>query len=200
MKYISQTFQIPLSEIANELGIKRQSVNEWVGKKRKPIPEKHIPKIATMFNLDESWFRKNELLGSERLELQRIYVDRNASFEEYVDFIEDEDGNVHEITKSFSPDEAVSQHLWHHQQAEKLIEDVKFLINIEAEGHEDFYQNIIRDVLTMAKTKDSAKVKMLKDVLEYLIYSDDEFGGFRLFKDKELTSKLDDLKSYYNKK
>ncbi|WP_404443518.1 helix-turn-helix domain-containing protein [Sutcliffiella horikoshii] len=199
LKYISQTFQIPLSEVANELGIKRQSVNEWVGKKRKPIPEKHIGKIASLFNLDEKWFRKQTLLGSERLELQRIFVDRNATFEEYTDFVEDKDGNVYEIQKFYSPEQDLSRYLQDEQQANLLIEEVTTLINNEVGSDEGYYQELLSEVIKLTKTKEKYKLKMLKSLIEYLNYNDFEFG-FSTLNDDVLIEKLDNLKSYYTTK
>jgi transcriptional regulator with XRE-family HTH domain len=199
LKYIAQTFQIPLSDIANELGIKRQSINEWVGKRRRDVPEKHISKIAALFNLDEKWFRKKDLTGSERLELQRIYIDRNATFIEYEDVIIDDEGNSHEVTKYYSQEQELSSHLFHLEQAERLIEMIKQLIDIETDAHDDFYQELFRKVITVTKSINRNKVKMLHDVLNYLAYRDHE-AGFMVLEDDNKTVKLDELMGLYEKK
>ncbi|MEH7526130.1 hypothetical protein V7149_23115 [Bacillus sp. JJ1503] len=199
LKYVSQTFQVPLSDIAKELGVSRQTVNEWVGKRRKSIPEKHISKISAMFKLDERWFRKNDLLGSERLELQRIYIDRNATFIEFPDQIVDDEGNVHEITRSYSPEEEFSRHLSYRQRAEEVIEEVRKLIEIEVDAHDDFFQTIINEVISVTKSEDIRKAHMLQDVLKFLLYHDHEFGFFMIDSDKSKTVKLNELLELYKK-
>jgi len=195
LKYISQTFQIPLAEVATQLGVKRQTVNEWVGKRRKQIPEKHIVKLSEIFQLDEKWFRKQILSGSERLELQRIYIDRNATFIEYEDYFTDDEGNVHEITKYYSPEREESEHLFHLQQAEKITEEVKMLIDIEVDAHDDFYQKLIRDVILVTKSKEFRKIMLLQDVISFLLYHDYEFGFMDA--DQSKTDKLNELLSLY---
>ncbi|USK69198.1 helix-turn-helix transcriptional regulator [Peribacillus asahii] len=196
LKYISQTFNVPLSQVAEKLGVSKQTINEWVGKRRKSIPEKHIPKLATIFDIDEKWFRKQNLLGSEKLELQRIYIDRNATFVEYEDYFTDDEGIVHEITKCYSPEQELSNHLFYMQSAEELIEEISKLIYIETDAHDKLYQDFFKDVISVTKSQDRKKIKMLRDVLEYLLYNDNEFG-FMVQENSHKTEKLTELFNLY---
>ncbi|PEJ32280.1 hypothetical protein CN689_14215 [Peribacillus butanolivorans] len=199
LKQISQIFQISLADIANELDVKRQTVNEWVGKRRRPIPKKHIPKIAAIFNLDERWFEKSLLKGSEVLELQRIYIDRNATFEEYEDFFVDDDGVEQVITKYYSPEQDVSRQLHEEEKVKSVIEDVQQLLERELGDYNNYYQDIMRGVLSIVDSKERGKVRMLSDVIDFLLYRDHGFGGFDI-KDKNVEGKFDEIYEYYQKK
>jgi hypothetical protein len=196
--YILEVFHTNANQLSQELGISRFTIYDWI-KGRRPIPTKRVKELSEHFNIDERWFRKKELLGSERLELQRTYVDRNAEFIEYDEYFEDEEGNVHEVKKYFSPDHDVSNHLYHLENAEKVIEDIQRLIAMETDSHDDFYQDIFRKVISVTSSKNRKKVKMLRDVLLYLEHCDHEFG-FMTFEDDNLKSKFDELLRYYNKK
>jgi Helix-turn-helix len=196
--YILEVFHTNANQLSQEIGISRFTIYDWI-KGRRPIPPKRVKELSEHFNIDEKWFNKKELLGSERLELQRIYIDRNAEFIEYTDYIEDEEGNVHEIPSYFSPDHDVSNHLYHEQKAKEVIEKVGQLIEIELNAHDDFYQEIFRKVITVTKTTNRNKVKMLNDVLNYLAYRDHE-AGFMVLEDNDKTSKLDELMGLYEKK
>jgi transcriptional regulator with XRE-family HTH domain len=91
LKFIAQTFNKSLADVARELGVTRQTINEWVGKKRKPIPEKRIKQLAEIFDLDESYFRKAELSPSEKLKIQIIKLEREDVAHEVPVF--DDEGN-----------------------------------------------------------------------------------------------------------
>ncbi|MFC0235514.1 helix-turn-helix domain-containing protein [Fictibacillus phosphorivorans] len=199
LKYISQTFEMPLAQVATELGVKRQTVNEWVGKRRRTIPDKHVSKLASIFNLDEKWFRMQNLEASEKLELQRIHVDRNATFIEYEDVFVDEEGIAHDVTSYYSPEQELSNHLYHLQNAQKVIEEVTRIIGIETDAHESYNQDIFRKVMSVINSNNHKKVRMLRDMLDYLAYRDHEFG-FMTFEDDNLKTKYDDLINYYEKK
>lgn len=191
LKYIAQTFQVPLSDIAKELGVKKQTVNEWVGKRRKPIPEKHIPKLAKLFDLDESWFRKQELKGSEMIELQRIFLERNAEFYEVEWEHTDEDGNTYTITETRSDELDAANMLYFEEERQRLLEDISSIYD-EPDG-----ERILEELVLLFSTKKRTKIRMLKDVLEFLAYHDHKFGFCVL--DKEVEEKLNDLYQYYTK-
>lgn len=91
IKYISSTFGISLSEVARELGVTPQTINDWMNGRRN-IPQKRLEQLSAYFDLPEGYFQK-ELLNSERLEVQKkkleqeikpiiIHHEQTFSFEE----------------------------------------------------------------------------------------------------------------------
>ncbi|WP_299831405.1 helix-turn-helix domain-containing protein [uncultured Metabacillus sp.] len=57
LKYLAEINNVSMSQIAKELGITRQTVNEWVGKRNKPIPEKQIEKLHDKYGINKSILR-----------------------------------------------------------------------------------------------------------------------------------------------
>lgn len=191
LKFIAQTFNKSLADVARELGVTRQTINEWVGKKRKPIPEKRIKQLAEIFDLDESWFRKQELKGSEIIELQRIFLERNAEFYEVEWEHMDEDGNTYTIAEARSDELDAANILYFEEEKQRLLEDISSIYD-EPDG-----ERILEELVLLFSTKKRAKIRMLKDVLEFLAYYDHEFSFYVL--DKEVEEKLNDLYQYYTK-
>lgn len=119
LKFIAQTFNKSLADVARELGVTRQTINEWVGKKRKPIPEKRIKQLAEIFDLDESYFRKAELSPSEKLKIQIIKLEREDVAHEVPVF--DDEGN--EVgTTIWYENEGIIRHLSDEQERLERIE------------------------------------------------------------------------------
>ncbi|MED1599761.1 hypothetical protein [Alkalihalophilus marmarensis] len=195
LKFISKTFDIPLSKVAEQLGIRRQSVNEWVGKRQKSIPKKHLPKLSALFNLDESWFEKTELKPSEQIEIQRIKLARDVTYIEVpVNHVDDE-GNVHEGVQIISPEEQEDEELRFKQNVRAVVEGIEEqLSNYPYQGGEtlDFFQS----VLVVLNSKDSAHKRMMLDVVDYL--RDLETLGFDT-KPRNNSSDIENLLSKYKK-
>lgn len=195
LEYIIQEFKTNANQLSKNLEISRYTVYDWL-KERRNIPEKRLEQLSKMFNLPKEYFIKTELKPSEKTAIQKSYIDQNATFEEYPDYIIDENGNEHEITRYFSPEQQLSEHLSYVQRAEELIEKIRLLITIEVDAHDDLYQDLFKGVIRVARSKDSKKLKMLQDVLEYLMYADHEFG-FMLIEDSHKGEKLEELFKLY---
>lgn len=191
LKFISQTFNKSLADVARELGVTRQTINEWVGKKRKPIPEQRIKQLAEIFNLKEDWFRKQKLKGSEIIELQRIHLERNAKFYDIEYEVTDEDGNTYTIVESKSDELDAANMLYFKEEKQRLLENISSIYD-EPDG-----ERILEKLVLIFSTKKSTKIRMLKDVLEFLAYHDHEFGFWNL--NKEVEDQLNDLYQYYTK-
>lgn len=91
LEYICKLYKESYNSLAQKLGISRQSINGWI-KQTRPIPDKHLPKLAEIFGLSEEYFQK-ELNDIDKINIQRTKV-FNESYEiEYPDtFIDEETG------------------------------------------------------------------------------------------------------------
>ncbi len=76
LEYIAFLYNVSFTEIANRVGVSKQTVNSWV-KGRRPIADKHLPKLSEMFdNIPKEYFEK-ELSEIDKLKIQRIKQENN---------------------------------------------------------------------------------------------------------------------------
>ncbi|WP_404457754.1 helix-turn-helix domain-containing protein [Oceanobacillus kapialis] len=70
--YIARFYQVTMTDIAKEMEVTPQTVNDWVKGKRN-IPPKRLELLAKMFNLPSTYFSKGEqeLNEVERLEIEK---------------------------------------------------------------------------------------------------------------------------------
>ena len=74
LEYILALYNINHSKLAEELGIKRQNINQWTSGKSK-IPKKYIPILSEKFdNIPEEYFQK-EIADIDKIKIQRIKLD-----------------------------------------------------------------------------------------------------------------------------
>ncbi|WP_294153955.1 helix-turn-helix transcriptional regulator [uncultured Clostridium sp.] len=72
LEYIVNLYNYQFKDIAEQLGVSKQVVNGWI-KERYKISSKHLPKLATIFNVPEKYFQK-ELTELEKLEIQNLKI------------------------------------------------------------------------------------------------------------------------------
>ena len=75
LSLILREFNMTSKELADALGITRQSLNDWVRGKRN-IPNARLKEMVEIFNLSEGYFLKdeNEYTEVERLEVKKSYL------------------------------------------------------------------------------------------------------------------------------
>jgi transcriptional regulator with XRE-family HTH domain len=69
LEYILALYNYKHTDLAEQLGIKKQNINMWI-KGKQNIPKKHLPKLENIFGIDVSYFNK-ELSDIEKLEIQK---------------------------------------------------------------------------------------------------------------------------------
>ncbi|MBD1379161.1 helix-turn-helix domain-containing protein [Metabacillus arenae] len=57
LKYLAEVNDLSMNQIAKSLGITRQTVNEWVGKRNKPVPDKQVKKLSQLYNVKEGFIK-----------------------------------------------------------------------------------------------------------------------------------------------
>ena len=72
LEYITKEFRIGYRELARQLGISNQTVQDWV-KKRRNIPVKRLEQLSLIFNLPTDYFQK-ELSSIEKGEVTISYL------------------------------------------------------------------------------------------------------------------------------
>lgn len=193
LEYISKIFGLKFSDIARICGISRQSVNDWI-KGRANIPQKHIKILSEHFKLPKVYFQKS-LKKSEMLAIKKTFVDQNATFEEIEQTVVDENGNEYPSTFLFSPDEELSRHIYDLQLKEELIENIAELIR-RVDGDESIREKIFSGVIKLMTTKHREKILMLRDVVNYLMTYDREFG---FMSKNKIFEQLDEIYKSYEK-
>ncbi|AQR93390.1 helix-turn-helix domain-containing protein [Clostridium saccharoperbutylacetonicum] len=91
LEYICKLFDKKYIVLAEELGVSKQAIYNWINKK-KAIGKKHLPILSEMFGeLPEEFFQK-ELTELDKLEIQKIKFANEASMygdtfnEQYTDY------------------------------------------------------------------------------------------------------------------
>lgn len=178
------------SELARELELSRHTVHDWL-KERRNIPQKRLEQLSKLFNLSEEYFQK-ELLNSEKLKIQKAYLDQNATFLEYEKIIKDDEGNEHLVIIEYSPEEHESRNISGQIKIAELIEQVAYLLT---EGNNySIHKNIIGGAVDLIKHENNSEIKMLQEVIHYLTYKN---RGFDTTMNKDLVKKLDEIYSIY---
>lgn len=77
LKFIIDTFKISSVELGEILGVSKQTINDWV-KKRKTIPEARLNQLVEHFGLERSLFKQDELTEEEMHDIKNAYVAKVA--------------------------------------------------------------------------------------------------------------------------
>lgn len=88
-EFILNTFESNPNQLSEELGIRRQSVYEWI--KKKKVPNSRLKQLSEMFLVPEEYFNK-ELTQSEMLEIETKYKN-----EKIIQVLEEKRVSVKEI-------------------------------------------------------------------------------------------------------
>lgn len=192
LEYILSTFKINPSQLARDLEISRYTVNDWL-KGRRKIPKARIPQLVDYFQFPETYFQE-ELTNKQKLEVQRAYFDRNATIQEIEREVVDPDGNVYTISESYSEEQQISEMLYQKQLIEELIENVQALIKVENDPF-GYNQKMIESLVGLMNSKDSRKLAVLKNLMDYLLFRDYEFGF--MYMDEKLVKKMDEIMKLY---
>jgi plasmid maintenance system antidote protein VapI len=72
LEFISNLYYIKHTDLAKELGIKRQNINLWIKGKGK-IPQKYIVIFVEKFNIPEEYFQK-ELTNKDKINILELYI------------------------------------------------------------------------------------------------------------------------------
>lgn len=85
LTYIRSSFNKSMQNVADRLGISKQTVSKWENGQR-PIPEKRLNELADLFNLPLKYFDK-ELSDIEKYEIECIKLKKKLGY------YEDNEGN-----------------------------------------------------------------------------------------------------------
>lgn len=74
LEYICNLYNIQYKEIAEMLGISKQTINSWVTGRRK-IPKKYLPNLSNKFDIPEEYFQK-EINDVDKLVIQKLKLEK----------------------------------------------------------------------------------------------------------------------------
>lgn len=123
LEYIAKEFKKEYKDIAKEIEISPQTIQDWL-KERRKIPVKRLKQLAEYFSLPEEYFQK-ELTGIEKNNVKIEYL-KLISEEEYVF---DEDGKETNMYHSASPYQEEINIMRRTNELSKQIYGVKKKIN-----------------------------------------------------------------------
>lgn len=77
LEFICQNRDIKFTDLANELGIGKQNITNWIVGRSK-IPHKHLEKLSEILGIAGEWLQK-ELTENEKVELLFVLQDNNSN-------------------------------------------------------------------------------------------------------------------------
>ena len=184
LEYICKLYDIEYKEVAKKLGISKQSINDWI-KKRRPILKKHLVTLSELFdNIPEEYFQK-EIDEVDKLKIQRIKSENNIQqvLNTYIDNITGE-----ELGEEMVDDPNHLEHIEYLKYQieikdyEKRFEDyLKKVYNSKHFEEESIYEankslKLFNDFLELAEM--GVDLRVIKNVLE----------GIRNYKSNESAS------------
>ncbi|SDI30444.1 helix-turn-helix domain-containing protein [Alteribacillus bidgolensis] len=82
LEYCAKIFDYQYKEIAEELGVSKQTITDYIKGKTRYIPKKHLPKLSELFNgIDPTFFNKKELNEVEELDVQIAHIEKLSAKE-----------------------------------------------------------------------------------------------------------------------
>ncbi|QMT16246.1 helix-turn-helix transcriptional regulator [Planococcus maritimus] len=91
LEYIVKEFHMGYREVAKQLGVSPQTIQDWL-KERRKIPEKRLEQLSFIFKLPTEYFHK-ELNNTEKLAVTVSYL-KSISESIEVPVLEEEDGEI----------------------------------------------------------------------------------------------------------
>ncbi|QXE20023.1 YdaS family helix-turn-helix protein [Clostridium sp. 001] len=155
LEYILALYNINHSKLAEELGIKRQNINQWIRGKNK-IPKKYLPIVSKMFNIPEEIFQK-ELSDIDKLKIQKMKIENEMDETEYEDTIIDEKtGEEITITRTYlgSGEEFYLQNLSYEIQEKELYAKIKRTLDNCFNDDDDSMDGGLHDAWTLLEDFD----------------------------------------------
>lgn len=160
-EYICRLFGVQYKDIADELGISKQTINSWTSRRRK-IPKKHILSLSKRFNIPENYFQK-EIDRTDELMIESIKF-KNGVKEikrEYVETDRETGKKIYGFTTDID------------------IEDMIGLSKIDYENKKDKYiknvEKSLDECFKHTNEYDDNGVAGLEDANELLEFYDDFF-------------------------
>jgi DNA-binding transcriptional regulator YdaS (Cro superfamily) len=84
LSFILGLYDCSNSELARKLGVTRQTVNDWVGKRKKSIPEKRLQQLSRMFHgINKEYFEK------DLTEEEKVHIKLNKAKHESINLSDD---------------------------------------------------------------------------------------------------------------
>lgn len=74
LEYIVREFRKEYKEVANDLGVSKQTIQDWL-KERRKIPAKRLNQLSIMFKLPEEYFQQKELTSIEKNNVRIKYLE-----------------------------------------------------------------------------------------------------------------------------
>lgn len=90
LEYIAKEFRKEYKEVANDLGVSKQTIQDWL-KERRKIPVKRLNQLSINFGLPEEYFQK-ELTGIEKNNVRIKYLELIS--EEEIILLEENDKKI----------------------------------------------------------------------------------------------------------
>lgn len=174
LKYIAQTYKKSLTQIAKEMGISRQTINDWLSERRL-IPEARIEDLSRMFpSVPRIYFQK-ELTKSEMLHVHELYLRHTDYLGKMEVSFYDNESNEYITTEVTSENEfgirMLSDKRQRFEAYEKFSKVLKQMYEKDADTM-DTKENLIYNFILLYDTGDNKKLQLLETLLRHINHLD----------------------------
>lgn len=163
LSFILNVYGLEAKDLAQKLGVSKTGVSLWVNGKRN-IPQTRLEQISAMFKSIPIKYFQKELLKSEELEIQMIYLNQKDTTEIAEVPVLDENGNIiawH--VESYSANAGMIDILDNKQAIAVITEKVEELVADDEEA-----KRLIHDFLNILEKGKRNHIEFLTELLIYL--------------------------------
>lgn len=186
LEYIVKEFHIGYKEVAHQLGISPQTIQDWL-KNRRSIPKKRLEQLSTTFNLPMEFFQK-ELNSIEKREVTISYLKSISKNIEIPVSDEEEQFITYYHTSSYEDEiNFIEENLKKKKKQLQVKNELKNLFEKEILSTFDIDREINLPLYTDSSNTEAIykMIKLLNDeklvdyfkVIIHMLYGNSEFGG-----------------------
>jgi transcriptional regulator with XRE-family HTH domain len=178
LQFIAETFHMEYKSIAEQIGVSKQTFQDWL-KERRKIPQQRLEQLSAMFGIMDKELFQKELSDSERLEIQMLYFQKTDKHYEVEMPVIDHYGNEYTNTHSHSQNKDIIEFLQEKSEEARLVESVERIISTDGE-EKDVTKEMIKNLVFLIEHGSESDKDFIDLVLYYLAdYKNNEFGGVR---------------------
>ena len=159
LEFILEIFNSNPNQLADELGIRRQSVYDWI--KKKKIPDARLKQLSKLFDIPQEYFQL-ELTEEEMRDIHIMHIERK--YDAQIELLQKKRGSISQIFDLNDMNELI------------LNLYKKVILKSESEADMRFKMSLIQNVLNFILESESEReISILWDLVDIMLESNKKF-------------------------
>jgi len=159
LEFILEIFNSNPNQLADELGIRRQSVYDWI--KKKKIPDARLKQLSKLFDIPQEYFQL-ELTEEEMRDIHIMHLERK--YDAQIELLQKKRGSISQIFDLNDMNELI------------LNLYKKVILKSESEADMRFKMSLIQNVLNFILESESEReISILWDLVDIMLESNKKF-------------------------